>query len=60
MSDFLEFLKKLAPVMPSQRERDEAYLAEAQNLADLERRIRDIEARGRHAISDVPFGLGLW
>jgi hypothetical protein len=46
--------------MPSQRERDEAYLAEAQNLADLERRIRDIEARGRHAISDVPFGLGLW
>jgi len=60
MSDFLKFLKTLVPVMPSQRERDEAYLAESQNLADLERRIRDIEGRGRHAGSDVPFGLGLW
>jgi len=60
MSDFLKLLKTLMPAMPSQRECDEAYLAEAQNLADLEQRIRDIEARGRHAISDVPFGLGLW
>ena len=60
MSDFFQLLKTLVPVMPSQRDRDEAYLAEAQNLADLERRMREIEARGGHAISDVPFGLGLW
>jgi len=60
MSDFIRLLKTLVPVMPSQRERDEAYLAEAQNLADLERRMRELEATGGHAISDAPFGLGLW
>ena len=27
--------------------------------APLERRIGEIEAKGRHATSDVPFGLGL-
>lgn len=60
MSNFLKLLKTLVPFVPSQRERDETYLAEAQNLADLEQRIREIEAKGRHATSDVPFGLGLW
>lgn len=60
MSNFLKLLKGLVPFMPSQRESDETYLAEALDIADLERRIREIEARGRHATSDVPFGLGLW
>jgi len=60
MSNFLKLLKTLLPNIPSQRERDETYLAEAQNLADLEQRMREIEAKGRHATSDVPFGLGLW
>ena len=60
MSNFLKLLKTLVSFMPSERERDETYLAEAQNLADLEQRIREIEARGRHATSDVPLGLGLW
>ena len=59
MSNLLKLLKTLVPTMPSQRERDESYLAEAQNLADLEQRIREIEAKGRHASSDMPFGLGL-
>lgn len=60
MSNFLNLLKGLVPFMPSQRERDETYLAEALDVADLERRIREIEARGHHATSDVPLGLGLW
>jgi hypothetical protein len=60
MSHILKFLEWLVPFMPSQRERDEAYLAEAQNLADLERRMHEIQAKGRHAASDVPLGLGLW
>ena len=46
--------------MRSQRERDESYLAEAMDLYDLERRIRQVEARGREATSDAPLRLGLW
>jgi hypothetical protein len=60
MSNFLRLLKALVPSMPSQRERDEAYLAEALDIYDLERRLREIDARGRHATSDVAFGFGLW
>jgi hypothetical protein len=60
MSNFLEFLKALLPSLQSQRERDESYLAEAQNIADLEQRIRELETRGRNVISDLPRGLGLW
>ena len=60
MSNFLKLLKGLVPSIPSQRERDEAYLAEALDIADLERRIRELETRSHHATSDVPFGLGLW
>lgn len=60
MSNFLDFLRTLVPFMQSQRERDETYLAEALDIYDLERRMRQLEARGRHASSDVPFGLGLW
>jgi len=60
MSNFLQLLKILVPFMRSQRERDETYLAEARDGVDLERRIRQIEAKGRHATSEVPFNLGLW
>jgi hypothetical protein len=60
MSNFVDFLRTLVPGMRSQRERDEGYLAEAMDLYDLERRIRQIEARDREARSDVPLGLGLW
>jgi len=60
MSNFVDFLRTLVPFMRSQGERDESYLAEALDLYDLERRIRQFEARGRHARSDVPLGPGLW
>ena len=60
MSNFLKLLKALVPFLQSQRERDETYLAEALDLDDLERRVRKIEARGRHATSEVPLGLGQW
>jgi len=60
MSNFVDFLRTLVPFMRSQRERDESYLAEAMDLYDLERRIRQVESRGRDARSDVPLGLGLW
>jgi hypothetical protein len=60
MSNFVDFLRTLVPGMRSQCERDQSYLAEAMDLYDLERRIRQIEARDREARSDVPLGLGLW
>lgn len=60
MPNFLKLLKALIPSIPTERDRDEAYLAEAQNIADLERRIREVEARGRRVSSDVAFSLGLW
>jgi hypothetical protein len=60
MSNLLERLKTLVPSVPTDRDRDEAYLAEALDVGDLERRIREMEQRGHHADSDVPFGFGLW
>jgi len=60
MSHFVDFLRTLVPFMRSQRDRDETYLAEAMDLYDLERRIRQVEARGREATSDAPLRLGLW
>ena len=60
MSDLLERLKALVPSLPTERDLEEAYLSEALDIADLERRIRRIEQRGHHADSDVPFGFGLW
>jgi Protein of unknown function (DUF3563) len=59
MSDFLKLIKALIPSTQSPHERDEAYLAEAVDIYDLERRMREIDARGRHATGDVTFGLGL-
>ena len=34
--------------------------AEALDIYDLERRMREIDARGRHPTSDVALGFGLW
>lgn len=47
MNTLLHFLTLLLPTVESQPERDEAYLAEAVDLNDLERRIREIDERGR-------------
>lgn len=47
MSSVLQFLKSLLPAVESQQERDEAYLADAVDICDLERRMREIDDRGR-------------
>ena len=60
MLNFLSLLKALVPSMPMQRERDEAYLAEALDIYDLERRMREIDAKGRHPTGDFALGFGLW
>ena len=48
-------LDDMVPSIQLQHECDEAYLAEAEDVCDLERRMRRIDARGRDAAS--PFAL---
>lgn len=57
MTTIYEFLKSVLPAVESQQERDEAYLAGAIDLHDLERRMRDIDERGRHGPSAAALGL---
>jgi len=45
--------------MQSQNERDEAYLAEAVDIYDLERRMREIDSRGCYLASGSTYSLGL-
>ena len=45
MSKFYRLIQALIPSFPSQAERDEAYLAGAVDIYDLEHRMRDIDAR---------------
>ncbi len=48
MTNLLNFLAALMPTVESQNERDEAYLAGAVDIFDLERRMRLIDSRGRY------------
>jgi len=60
MYDWLRLIDDMVPSMQLQHESDEAYLAEAEDVCDLERRMRRIDARGRDAESPFALGLGLW
>lgn len=57
MTSLLNFLKSLLPAVESQRDRDEAYMAGAVDLYDLERRMREIDERGRRHWSPISHGL---
>jgi hypothetical protein len=57
MTPIYSFLKRLLPTIESQQERDEAYLAEAVDLHDLERRMRTIDERGRRGPASVALAL---
>ncbi len=57
MSTLFSFLKHVLPVIQSQRERDEAYLAAATDLNDLERRMRAIDQHGRRGLPAAAVGL---
>lgn len=59
MSVFLNFLKSLFPRITSQQERDESYLSQAVDMNDLERRLRDIDMRGRNKFQAGP-AIGLY
>ena len=57
MSSLLQLLHILLPTAESQHDRDEAYLAESVDLYDLERRMRDLDNRGRGSDSGITVGL---
>jgi len=57
MTTLLTFLKSVLPSIESQEERDAAYLAAAVDIHDLERRMREIDARGRTNWSPIAHGL---
>ena len=59
MFKVLQFIKALIPRIESQDARNEAYLAESVDIYDLERRMREIDQRGRDASPDLTFSLGL-
>jgi hypothetical protein len=57
MTSLLNFLKSFLPAIESQKERDEAYMADAVDIYDLERRMREIDERGRRNWSPIVDGL---
>ena len=57
MTKLLNILKSLLPSIESQKDRDEAYMAAAVDLYDLERRMREIDERGRRNWSPIEHGL---
>jgi hypothetical protein len=59
VSRLLGLIEAIFPEIEPQQARDEAYLAESVDIYDLERRMREIDQRGRSAASDLTFSLGL-
>jgi hypothetical protein len=57
MSSLLQLLKSFVFGSPSRHEADEAYLAESVDIYDLERRMREIDQRGRAPAYGVSLGL---
>ncbi len=59
MSTLNEFIQTLIPRFETQAERDEAYLNEAVDIYDLERRMREIDGRADTLATGLRFGLVL-
>ena len=59
VSKLLSLFQAILPEIEPQQARDQAYLAESVDIYDLERRMREIDQRGRCAANDLTFSLGL-
>ena len=59
VSKLLGLFQAILPEIEPQQARDQAYLAESVDIYDLERRMREIDERGRSAANDLTFSLGL-
>jgi hypothetical protein len=58
VSKLFGLIEAILPEIEPQQVRDQAYLAESVDIYDLERRMREIDQRGRSA-NDLTFSLGL-
>lgn len=59
MSTLNEFIQTLIPRFETQAEHDEAYLNEAVDIYDLERRMREIDGRADTLATGLRYGLVL-
>ena len=59
MSMVIQLIKALTPGIKSQKDRDDAYLAESVDVYDLERRMREIDQRSRKPSRGLACGLSL-
>jgi len=59
VSRLFGLIQAILPEIEPQQARDQAYLAESVDIYDLERRMREIDERGRCAANDLTFSLGL-
>lgn len=57
MSRLIELIKALAPRFKSQEELNDTYLADAIDIINLERRMREIDIRARNSYYEPAFGL---
>jgi len=57
MPSLLKLIQSLFVGTPPQRDVDEAYLADSVDIYDLERRMREIDQRGRNPAHGVMLGL---
>lgn len=54
MSHLFAFIQALFPRIPSQKERDLAYLNQSADIYDVERRMQEIDNRPRRAFWPAP------
>lgn len=53
MFQLLKLLASLVPSIPTQQQRDEAYLNQATDIYDVERRIAEIDHRAAHGTGQL-------
>ena len=56
MSKFIRLIKALTLSAKSQKDLDNAYLSESTDVYDLERRMREVDLRGRSSARALTFG----
>ena len=54
-----KLINAFLPILQSQRDRDDAYLGDAVDMGNLERRMRELDQRDRLSPQALPLGLGL-
>lgn len=56
MSNLIEIIKSFLPAFKSQHDIEEAFLSEASDVCDLERRMRLIDSDAREAARSLVYG----